>query len=130
MNSVILIGRLTRDPELRYIPGSGKAVANFDIAVDRQFSKEKETDFFKVQVWGKMAENCANYLAKGSQAGIRGRLQNRSYETKEGEKRYITEIIAEEVQFLGTKGEKKEDNAFKPDEVDGFRALDDDDVPF
>ena len=64
MNTVIMIGRLTRDPELRYIPNTGKAVANFDIAVDRPFSKEKETDFFKVQVWGKMAENCANYLAK------------------------------------------------------------------
>ena len=125
-----MIGILTRDPELRYIPNSGKAVANFDLAVDRQFSKEKETDFFKVQVWGKMAENCANYLAKGSQAGIRGRIQNRSYEV-DGQKRYATEIIAEEVQFLGTKGEKKEDNAFKPDEVDGFRALDDDDsFPF
>ena len=129
MNTVIMIGRLTRDPELRYIPNSGKAVANFDIAVDRTFSKEKETDFFKVQVRGKMAENCANYLAKGSQAGIRGRIQNRSYEV-DGQKRYATEIIAEEVQFLGTKGEKKEDNAFKPDEVDGFRALDDEDVPF
>ena len=77
----------------------------------------------------KMAENCANYLAKGSQAGIRGRIQNRSYEV-DGQKRYTTEIIAEEVQFLGTKGEKKEDNAFKPDEVDGFRALSDDDCPF
>lgn len=129
MNTVIMIGRLTKDPELRYIPNSGKAVANFDIAVDRPFSKKKETDFFKVQVWGKMAENCANYLAKGSQAGIRGRIQNRSYEV-DGQKRYATEIIAEEVQFLGTKGEKKEDNAFKPDVVDGFRALDDDDVPF
>ena len=129
MNAVIMIGRLTRDPELRYIPSSGKAVANFDIAVDRPFSKEKETYFFKVQVWGKMAENCANYLAKGSQAGIRGRIQNRSYEV-DGQKRYATEIIAEEVQFLGTKGEKKEDNAFKPDEVDGFRALSDEDCPF
>lgn len=129
MNTVIMIGRLTRDPELRYIPNTGKAVANFDIAVDRPFSKEKETDFFKVQVWGKMAENCANYLAKGSQAGIRGRIQNRSYEV-DGQKRYATEIIAEEVQFLGAKGEKKEDNAFKPDEVDGFRALDDDSCPF
>ena len=128
MNTVIMIGRLTKDPELRYIPNSGKAVANFDIAVDRPFSKEKETDFFKVQVWGKMAENCANYLAKGSQAGIRGRIQNRSYEV-DGQKRYATEIIAEEVQFLGTK-EKKEDNAFKPDEVDGFRALSDEDCPF
>ena len=101
MNTVMMIGRLTKDPELRYIPNSGKAVANFDIAVDRPFSKEKETDFFKVQVWGKMAENCANYLAKGSQAGIRGRIQNRSYEV-DGQKRYATEIIAEEVQFLGT----------------------------
>ena len=129
MNTVIMIGRLTKDPELRYIPNSGKAVANFDIVVDRPFSKEKETDFFKVQVWGKMAESCANYLAKGSQAGIRGRIQNRSYEV-DGQKRYATEIIAEEVQFLGTKGEKKEDNAFKPDEVDGFRALSDEDCPF
>lgn len=127
MNTVIMIGRLTKDPELKYTQ-SGKAVANFDIAVDRPYSKEKETDFFKVQVWGKVGENVANYLAKGSQAAIRGRIQNRSYETKEGEKRYITEIIAEEVQFLGTKGEKKEQQQF--DEVDGFRALDDSEIPF
>lgn len=132
MNNVILIGRLTRDPELRYIPNTGNAVTNFDIAVNRTFSKEKEADFFKVQVWGKMAENCANYLAKGSKAGIRGRLQNRSYETKEGEKRYITEIVAEEVEFLDSKTDKNEDNVFKGNDLDTerFRALDDDDVPF
>lgn len=127
MNTVIMIGRLTKDPELKYTQ-SGKAVANFDIAVDRPFSKEKETDFFRVQVWGKVGENVANYLTKGSKAGIRGRIQNRSYEV-DGNKRYITEIIAEEVQFLDSKAEKTEKKE-EFEEINGFRALEDEDVPF
>ena len=99
MNKVILIGRLTRDPELRFTP-SGKAVATFSIAVNRPYSKEKEADFFNVVVWGKSAENCANYLAKGRLVGLDGRLQSRSYETQTGEKRYVTEVIADQVEFL------------------------------
>src|SRR5690554_3282669 len=99
MNSVVLIGRLARDPELRFT-ASGKAVATFSIAVKRTFSKTNEADFFNVVVWEKAAENCANYLAKGRMVGIEGRLQSRTYETKTGEKRYITEVVANQVEFL------------------------------
>ena len=94
MNIAILIGRLTKDPELRYIASTGRAVASFSIAVDRTFvgkDGQKQTDFFNIIVWGKQAENAANYLAKGSQVAIRGQIQNRSYEIPNGEKRYVTE---------------------------------------
>lgn len=89
MNSVILIGRLTRDPELRYIPSTGNALTTFSIAVDRAFTGkdgQKQTDFFNIVVWGKSAEYCANYLAKGRLAAVKGSIQNRTYDTKEGEK--------------------------------------------
>lgn len=128
MNIAVLIGRLTRDPELKYTQ-SGKAVSNFAIAVDRTYTPnigEKVTDFFNIVVWGKQAENCANYLAKGRLVGIKGRIENRSYETSNGEKRYITEIIAEQVQFLeSAKKEQKGQNEF-----DAYREIQDDDVPF
>ena len=103
MNLAILIGRLTRDPELRYIPSTGKPVATFNIAVDRTFTGkdgQKQTDFFNIVVWGKIAENCANYLAKGRLVGIKGQIQNRTYDDMDGAKRYITEVIADQVQFL------------------------------
>lgn len=136
MNNVVMIGRLTRDPELRFTAGSGKAVATFSIAVDRPFSKNKEADFFRVVVWGKSGENCANYLAKGRLVAVQGRLQNNNYETNTGEKRYSTEIIADRVEFLEW-GNKRENNDFNPqvpdfnDGADGFQAIeDDDDVPF
>lgn len=108
MNKVVLIGRITKDPELRFIPGSGVAVCTFSIAVDRRKVKDKEqvTDFFKIVVWGKQGENVANYMSKGKLIGISGRIENRSYEGNDGVKRYVTEIVAEEVQFL----EKKNDN--------------------
>lgn len=161
MNIAILIGRLTKDPELRYIPSSGRAVATFSIAVDRTFvgkDGQKQTDFFNIVVWGKQAENVANYLAKGSQVAIRGQIQNRNYETQNGEKRYLTEIIADNVQFLGRPGAAantpsgprndfsqvsssenefmpsgyEDANAFSPQglDEDGYKALEDDDVPF
>lgn len=136
MNSAILIGRLTKDPELRFT-SAGRAVTTFSIAVDRPFigkDGQKQTDFFKIQVWGKSAENCANYLVKGRLVAIKGFLQNRTYETQQGEKRYITEIVAENVQFLEWAKNKdaKKDNESNEDnsEHDGFKQLDDDDVPF
>ncbi|SHJ93613.1 single-stranded DNA-binding protein [Paramaledivibacter caminithermalis] len=136
MNSVVLIGRLTRDPELRFTAGSGRAVATFTIAVDRPYSKNNETDFFRVVVWGKPGENCANYLAKGRLVGVQGRIQNNNYQTSTGEKRYTTEIVADRVQFLEW-GNKRQDNNFNPeipdfnDGADGFQAIeDDDDIPF
>ena len=107
MNTVILIGRLTRDPELRYT-NSGHAVANFTLAVDRPFSKEKETDFIPIIVWQKQAENCAEYLLKGSQVAVEGRLQVRGYEDKQGNKRSATEVVASSVQFLDTRKRERD----------------------
>lgn len=102
MNKVVLIGRLTKDPELRFTPGSGKAVASFTLAVDRRFSSsgQKEADFIPIVVWGKQAEATANYMSKGKLMGVSGRIQTRSYEAKDGTRRYVTEVIADEVQFL------------------------------
>jgi single-strand DNA-binding protein len=106
MNKVVLIGRLTKDPELKYTPGNGTAVTTLSLAVNRRFSRDgqREADFFNVVVWGKQAESTANYMSKGSLMGIHGRIENRSYDAKDGTKRYITEIIAEEVEFLGGSG--------------------------
>lgn len=138
MNSVVLIGRLARDPELRFT-ASGKAVATFSIAVNRPFSKTNEADFFNVVAWGKVAENCANYLSKGRLVGVEGRLQSRSYETQNGDKRYITEIVANQVEFLEW-GNKENKNDIKVDNIDDFgssdidlddfQAIDEDEVPF
>lgn len=105
MNKVVLIGRLTKDPELRYT-SSNVPCCTFSIAVNRNFTNqngEREADFINVQVWKKMAENCSKYLAKGSQVAIDGRIQTRSYDTQDGSKRYVTEVIAENVQFLDSK---------------------------
>lgn len=144
MNNVVLIGRLTRDPELRYIPVSGTATSSFTIAVDRGLSKEKKqemesknqptADFIRIVTWGKTAENCANYLAKGRLVAVQGRIQTGTYE-KDGVKVYTTDINAHNVQFLGggsnnqqQGGHPTNDSApFSPD--DGFQTWDDD-IPF
>ncbi len=99
LNKVILIGRLTRDIELNYTP-QGTAVAKFTLAVQRKFNKD-ETDFINIVVWRGLAENCANYLGKGRLAAVEGRLQVRNYEDKDGQKRWITEVVADDVRFLG-----------------------------
>ncbi|MBB6450578.1 single-strand DNA-binding protein [Geomicrobium halophilum] len=102
INRVVLVGRLTRDPELRYTP-NGVAVANFGIAVNRPFTNqhgEREADFLNCVVWRKQAENVANYLKKGSLAGIDGRMQSRSFENQEGRRVNVVEVQAESVQFL------------------------------
>ena len=106
MNKVILIGRLTRDPELRYT-SSNVATCTFSIAVDRTFTNqngEREADFINIVVWRKQAENCKNYLTKGSQVAVEGRIQTRNYDDKDGKKVYVTEVVADNVQFLGAKG--------------------------
>ncbi len=106
MNKVFLIGRLTRDPELRYT-SSNIPSASFSLAVDRTFTNqngEREADFINIVVWRKQAENVKNYLSKGSQVAIDGHIQTRSYDGQDGQKRYVTEVIADNVQFLGTKG--------------------------
>lgn len=102
MNKVTLIGRLTKDPELRYTPGAGTAVTTITLAIDRRFSKDgqKEADFIPVVIWGKQAESTAQYITKGKLIGIAGRIQTRSYDAKDGTKRYVTEVVAEEVQFI------------------------------
>ena len=108
MNKVFLIGRLTRDPELRYT-SSNIAVATFSIVVDRNFSNaagEREADFINIVVWRKQAENVKNYMHKGSQVAIDGRIQTRSYDDTDGKKRYVTEVVADNVQFLDSKGSR------------------------
>lgn len=102
INKIILIGRLTKDVELRYTE-SGKAVANFTLAVDRPFKNQngkKEADFIKIVVWGKQAESCANHIGKGRLVAIDGRLQIRSYNGNDGQRKYITEVVADTVKFL------------------------------
>ncbi|WP_338553759.1 single-stranded DNA-binding protein [Paenibacillus sp. KS-LC4] len=102
LNRVILIGRLTRDPELRYTP-AGVAVAQFTIAVDRPFTSgqgEREADFIPVVTWRQLAETCANYLRKGRLTAVEGRIQVRNYENNEGKRVYVTEVIADNVRFL------------------------------
>ncbi|PDY14131.1 single-stranded DNA-binding protein [Bacillus pseudomycoides] len=102
MNRVLLVGRLTKDPDLRYTP-NGIAVATFNLAVNRTYtnqSGEREADFISVVTWRKQAENVANFLKKGNLAGVDGRLQTRNYEGQNGKRVYVTEVIAENVQFL------------------------------
>ncbi|RCW64557.1 single-stranded DNA-binding protein [Saliterribacillus persicus] len=106
LNRVVLVGRLTKDPDLRYTP-SGVAVANFTLAVNRPFSNqqgEREADFINCVVWRRPAENLANYMKKGSMVGVDGRVQTRSFDNQEGNRVFITEIVADSVQFLETKG--------------------------
>ena len=108
MNRVVLVGRLTRNPDLRYTP-NGVAVANFTIAVNRPFKNqqgENEADFINCVIWRKQAENLANYTKKGSQIGVDGRIQTRSYEGQDGKRVFVTEILAESVQFLESKGQQ------------------------
>ena len=129
MNSVILIGRTTREPELKILANSGTAVANFNIAVDREFQvkgKDKMTDFFNIVIFGKTAEYAANYLKKGKLCAVKGSIQNRTYDTKEGEKRYITEIVADRLQIL--EWEKEQNNAKENNYTEA--QIDDEDLPF
>lgn len=136
MNKVILIGRLTKNPELRFT-SSNIAVTTFSLAVDRIGSEE--TDFIDIVVWRKQAENCNKYLEKGSKVAVEGSIQKRSYENKNGEKRYLTEVVAENVQFLDTKSKvQQETNEYKDSsiktETNAIETLDvkieDSDLPF
>lgn len=102
INRVVLVGRLTKDPDLRYTP-NGIPVASFTLAVNRTFTNqqgEREADFIPCIVWRRQAENVANYLKKGSLAGVDGRIQTRSYEAQDGRRVYVTEVVADNVQFL------------------------------
>lgn len=138
MNSVILIGRLTRDPEVRYTAATQMAVATFTVAIDRPVRQgaEKQTDFPRVTVFGKQAENCEKYLTKGRLVAVEGRLQTGSYKNKDGATVYTTDVVANRVQFLewGDKGQKSSGHAVDPNDLmpdvpDGFEQIDED-VPF
>lgn len=104
MNKVVLIGRLSRDPELRHTT-SGTPVCQINVAINRPVAqdKEPETDFINVVLWDKQAENVAKYVTKGGQVAVEGRIQTRSYENSEGKKTFVTEVIANNVEFLQTK---------------------------
>lgn len=144
MNSATLIGRAARDPELRFVPGSGMAVAKITMAVDKGLSRDKKqefenqgkptADFIRVIVWGKQAENLSQYVSKGSLFAVNGSIQTGSYKTTSGETRYTTEVLANRVEFLewGEKqNQSKDDFSFGGGNFEDFQTIeDDDDVPF
>ena len=146
MNSVVLIGRLTRDPELRYTAGSQMAVASFTVAIDRpvRAGGEKQTDFPRVTVFGKQAENCEKFIAKGRLVGVQGRIQTGSYTNKDGVTVYTTDVVADRVEFLewGDRGERSQgggsygggsqggpQGSRTDDAPSGFSAIEED-IPF
>lgn len=134
LNQVVLIGRLTRDPELRYTPGNGVAVTTFTLAVDRPFTNqqgEREADFINIVTWRKLAEVCAKYLQKGSLAAITGRLQLRSYDDNQGVRRKVAEVVADNVRFL-ERGRSTDDSGPDETEKSDFEDMEirSDDVPF
>ncbi len=133
MNKAVLVGRLTKDPELRYTQ-TGIAVANFTIAVNRRFAREGEpsADFIPVVVWQKAAENVAKYLSKGSQVAVDGRIQTSSYDNKEGQRVYRTDVVADQVEFLGSKGgsQGSRNDDFKDSEEDSFKGDFSEEIPF
>jgi len=102
MNKVVLVGRLTKDPELKFAQGTGTAVATFTVAVNRRFKREgqPDADFIPVVTFGKQAEATANYMSKGKLLSVSGNIQTRNYEAKDGTRRYVTEVVADEVDFL------------------------------
>lgn len=126
MNNWVGVGRITRDLELKYLQ-SGTAVTKFTLAIDRP-TKEKATDFINITAFGKQAENCSNYLTKGSLCAVSGRIQTGSYEAKDGTRRYTTDVVADRVQFLDSKSNGSQNNGV--DDIDGFEVVDNDDIPF
>ena len=134
MNKVILIGNLTKDPELSETP-SGVAVCKFSLAVSRDYTNaegNRDTDFFNITVWRGRAENCGKYLKKGNKVAIVGSLQNRSYEDKDGIKRNVTDVIANEVEFLTPKqsGQEEESVVSVTRQRPQLEAIDDNRLPF
>lgn len=135
MNKVILVGNLTRDPDLSETP-SGVAVCKFAIAVTRDYANgdgERETDFFNVTVWRGRAENCAKYLKKGNKVAIVGSLQNRSYEDKDGIRRNVTDVIANEVEFLTPRNAQSDGDVSVVTEkraAPQLEPIEDNDLPF
>lgn len=138
MNKLILTGRLTKDPELRYTPGKGTAVTNFSMAVDDGFGDNKKTYFFNVVVWGKSAETVAQYTSKGSKVLVNGKLTNRDYQAKDGTKKYVTEVVADlfnGIEFLDNKNSNNSNNTQQSNGGMTFddslgEPVDDGDLPF
>lgn len=137
MNRCVLVGRLTKDPDLRYTP-QGVAVASFTLAVNRQYTNQngdREADFINVVCWRKQGENVANYCKKGSLVGIDGRIQSRTYDGQNG-KVYVTEVVADSVQFLEPKGQQQPQQPQKKQNEDPFQGkgqpvdYDPDEIPF
>jgi single-strand DNA-binding protein len=148
VNKVIILGRLGSDPEVRYTPNGG-AVANFNMATneswtDKSGQKQEKTEWHRIVVWGKIAELCGQYLSKGRQAYIEGRLQTREWTDKEGGKRYTTEVVAQTVQFLGGPGDRASSpsagagsdfatpshSEFEPSSAGSQKGMTDEEVPF
>lgn len=142
INRVILVGRLTKNPEYRQTP-NGVSVATFTLAVNRPFTNsqgEREADFINVVVFRRQAENVNNYLSKGSLAGVDGRIQSRSYENQEGRRVFVTEVVADNVQFMDSKGSNQQKNQSQqqgqapagnnPFANENNANIDDDDLPF
>lgn len=139
MNKCILVGNLTRDPEVSTIP-SGVSVCKFSIAVQRTFTNangEREADFLNIVAWRGLADNCGKYLTKGSKVAVSGSIQTRSYDDKDGNKRYATDIIADDVEFLTPKGAGGEgsDKPYTPKaegkaKVSELKPVSDEDLPF
>lgn len=139
MNKAIVIGNLTKDPELRTTT-SGLSVCTFTVAVNRGFGDKKEVDYLPIVTWRGLADNCSKFLAKGRKAGVSGRIQTRQYDDKDGNRRYVTEIVADDVEFLSPKGESgqrtqqdvppPDDAGLFGDEKDDFEPLDDEQMPF
>lgn len=128
MNSVVLVGRLTRDPEVRYTP-ENLAVARFSIAINRmpgRNGEERGADFPNIVVFGKQAENCEKFLTKGKQVAIQGHIQTGSYRGKDGKMVYTTDVVADRVEFLGNKQDGQQPS-YTPE---GFTEINDDDIPF
>ena len=140
MNKVILMGRLTRDPEVRYTQTNNTLVASFSIAVNRRFTRpgeERQADFINIVAWSKLGEFCSKYFKKGQQVGIIGRLQVRNWEDEQGQKRYVTEVVAEEAYFADSKREGTDTSSFEntfgsnvASSSPEFEVTSDDDLPF
>jgi single-strand DNA-binding protein len=131
MNKIVLMGRLTKDPELRYT-NNNTAVCKFTLAVNRRFTKqgeEKQADFISIVAWDKLAEFCGKYFVKGQQVAVIGRLQTRTYDDNEGNKHYVTEVIADEAYFADSKKNTTQDTENK-DFGDAFEADSDVELPF
>ena len=139
MNKVILVGRLTKDIELRYTQTNNKPVASFSLAVDRKMvnpGEERKSDFINIVAWSKLAEVTSKNLSKGARVGIVGTIQNRCWEKEDGTKKYITEVIADEIEFLDTKKREEADiniltGNIEEEEIQHIQTTDDnDDLPF